>query len=561
MNILGVAFLSDASACVLRDGRLVAAVSEERVNRVKLWDGFPSAAIAEVLELAGLSLDEIDVVATHGKTAECPQRAPFTAKERAIAEADLDADVKQAQIDALWRRYEHEAFVMGTRTPRKIAAVLGLGRKTLVYAHHQAHAASALYAVPWDDDGFVLTADGWGEDGSATLWQLEAGRLRLMSATPPCDSLGYFYGSITAALGFQPHRHEGKVLGLAALCPDPQSYAAVVAGMVDYDPRTRQFVLRMENGYAVPGYDNRRLAASVFRYSREDWAAAAQRRLEEVVCRCVSDLPGSRIRLAVAGGIFANVKLNQRLRELPNVREVFPFPNMGDGGLSVGAAYLAHVECTGTRPAALEDVYLGGAPTASDVRQAIQAHGVDAVRCDDVAARAGELLAAGEMVAVCHGAMEFGPRALGHRSILFHAQDARVNQWLNARLGRSEFMPFAPATLAEHAATRYVGISDAEAAARFMTMTFTCTDTMRREAPAAVHVDGTARPQLVSRDQAAFLHRILTRYHELTGVPTVVNTSFNMHEEPIVRSADDALRAFKAAKLPYLVLGDHLVRG
>lgn len=560
MNILGVAFLSDASACVLRDGRLVAAVSEERINRAKLWDGFPTAAIAEVLDLAGLTLDEIDVVATHGKAAERPHREAFVAKERAITQADLDANVKQGQRDVLWRRYEHETFVLGTRTPQKIAQVLGLGKKTLVYAHHEAHAASALYSVPWDDC-FVLTADGWGEDGSATLWRVEAGRPRLMATTPPLDSLGYFYGSITAALGFQPHRHEGKVLGLAARCSDPRSYAAVVAGMVDYDPGTRQFVLRMENGYATPGYDNHRLAAIVSRYSREDWAAAAQRRLEEVVCRCVGDLPGTQIRLAVAGGIFANVKLNQRLRELSDVQEVFPFPNMGDGGLSVGAAYLAHVECTDTRPAPLDNVYLGGAPTESDVREAIQANGVDAVRCDDVAARAGELLAAGKMVAVCHGAMEFGPRALGHRSILFHAQDARVNEWLNARLGRSEFMPFAPATLEEHAAARYVGITGAEAAARFMTMTFACTDTMRRESPAAVHVDGTARPQVVSAGHAPFLHRVLTRYHELTGLPTVINTSFNMHEEPIVRSAADALRAFKAAALPYLVLGDHLVRG
>jgi carbamoyltransferase len=155
--------------------------------------------------------------------------------------------------------------------------------------------------------------------------------------------------------------------------------------------------------------------------------------------------------------------------------------------------------------------------------------------------------------------MEFGPRALGHRSILYHAKDPSVNGWLNDRLHRSEFMPFAPATLAEEAGRFYRNLEKASVSARYMTITFDCTPEMRAESPAAVHVDGTARPQIVSADHHPDLHQILSHYRAKTGLSSVINTSFNMHEEPIVCTAEDAVRAFQASGLRYLALGDFLV--
>jgi carbamoyltransferase len=155
--------------------------------------------------------------------------------------------------------------------------------------------------------------------------------------------------------------------------------------------------------------------------------------------------------------------------------------------------------------------------------------------------------------------MEYGPRALGHRSILYHAKEPAVNQWLNQRLGRTEFMPFAPATLYEHRHDCYLNMKGADYAAQFMTITFDCTDQMKRDCPAAVHVDGTARPQLVSREGSPGFHRILTEFQKITGVPSVINTSFNMHEEPIVCSPDDAIRAFLQGNLDYLAIGGFLV--
>jgi carbamoyltransferase len=297
-------------------------------------------------------------------------------------------------------------------------------------------------------------------------------------------------------------------------------------------------------------------------HSREDVAAAAQRRLEEVVCEAVAGLGGQGARISLAGGVFANVKLNQRLCELPNVGDVYVFPNMGDGGgLSVGAAWLAHQEATSSRPEPMRTALLGNDLDEDEILRAIAESGLHAKKQSNINETIAELLAKGHVVARASGRMEFGPRALGNRSILYRCDEPEVNQWLNARLARSEFMPFAPASLSESAELLYRGLDKGRNAAPYMTMTFDCTERMTVESPAAVHVDETARPQLVDSSTYPDFHAVLTRYRKLTGKSSVVNTSFNMHEEPIVCSAADAIRAFRASSLPWLALGDYLVAG
>jgi carbamoyltransferase len=559
MKVLGLNFTSDASAALVVDGRLVAALSEERLNRIKRWYGIPHSAIRAVLDIAGLELDDIDVIATHGTSRGHPDEAVFDAKERAILAADLPADVRDRQLHHMRVRREHERMVLARRTPGYVAAVRELGRPVRVVAHHTAHAAGAFFGSGWDEC-LVLTADGWGDEASATIWEGRGTHLARIALTPTIDSLGYFYGSITKSLGFTPHRHEGKVLGLAAHCSDPKSYPDIRA-MIDYDPGTRRFVTHPERGLYLPFFDSPNLTEFVRGHRREDVAAAAQKSLEEVVCACVADFGARARRLAVAGGIFANVKLNQRLRELANVGEVYVFPNMGDGGLSVGGAWLAHAAMTGQRPERLGRLALGPAATEAELAAALADSGLRYRRVDGIHERIAALLAQGHVVARFDGRMEFGPRALGHRSILCAATDPSVNEWLNQRLRRSEFMPFAPATLAEDAGARYVGLEGGRDAARYMAMTFDCTPAMRAESPAAVHLDGTARPQVVSREDQPDFHAILAAYRRRTGIPTVINTSFNMHEEPIVCTIEDALRAVHAAGLPYLAAGNFLVEG
>ena len=556
MIILGVAFLSDASACIVRDGRVVAAVSEERLNRVKQWNGVPHKAIAEVLKIAGVTLAQVDVIATHGAAPASQDRAPYEAKAAMIAASGLDAAARERQLATLWSRYDHECTVLGKRTPAYLAEVSALGRPVKTYGHHQSHAATAYFGTQWDD-ATILTADGWGEDASHTLSRARGLGVERIARSNTFDSLGYFYGSITKALGFIPHRHEGKVLGLAALCPQPRSYP-VLRQMVDADLQGNRFLGRMENGIYAPRFDNDTLKAFIGGFPREDVAAGAQRVLEEVVCLHVGNLGAAARHLGVAGGIFANVKLNQRLAELPNVDEVRVFPNMGDGGLSIGAAWLAHAELTGQRPEPWRTCYLGHTPDDQAIVAALSASGLAYRRSGRIQEEIGALLADGRVVARCTGAMEFGPRALGHRSILYHAREPDVNRWLNDRLNRSEFMPFAPATLEEDADRYYLNLDAVRESAHFMTVTCDCTPLMKSEAPAAVHVDGTARPQLVSASRTPDFHAILTAYKARTGQPTVINTSFNMHEEPIVCTAEDAVRAFISGGLDVLALGDYI---
>jgi carbamoyltransferase len=264
--------------------------------------------------------------------------------------------------------------------------------------------------------------------------------------------------------------------------------------------------------------------------------------------------------VVLAGGVAANVKLNQRVHEMDGVVGTFIHPAMGDDGTSVGGAlYWQSKQEGGLAPRPLEHVYLGNGLAERDLGAAVARSGLPFEQVPDVERRVAALLADGKVVARVTGASEYGPRALGHRSILCSAADPSVNDWLNARLQRSEFMPFAPITLYEERDACYRRVAGAEHAARFMTITFDCTAEMRRASPAAVHVDGTARPQLVEREVSPGLHRLLTEYRRLTGSSSLINTSFNMHEEPIVASADDAIRTFLRGGLDYLALGDFLV--
>lgn len=565
MIILGIAFLSDASACVLRDGEIVAAVSEERLNRTKLWHGIPERSVQEVLRLADITMNEVDLVAVHGEAPPAPAPEPYARKRAEIEKADLPADVRARQLAYLDQRWAHENAVLGKRTRDYLAKVQALvGNKPMrVVGHHTAHAASAYYGSGWDEC-IAITADGWGEDASGTVWRCRGGAMERIALTPTFESLGYFYGSITKALGFKPHRHEGKVLGLAAHCPDPLSYPRI-ASMVGCDLASLEFRGHMEKGLYRPNYANPALEALVADYSREDVAGAAQKRLEEVVCELVSHIPQAlgkpdhSFKIAVAGGLFANVKLNQRLVELPIVEDIFVYPNMGDGGLSVGAAWLAHWQETAERPQPVESMTLGGGINGLDVLEELQREGFGVERCEDINGRIVETLMTGIPVIRVDGPMEFGPRALGNRSVLCDCSDPSVNDWLNARLQRSEFMPFAPATPVELASEYYIGADRGQRSAPFMTLTYSVTDRMKAESPAAVHVDGTARPQIVDRETYPAFHDILMRYRAEAGKANLINTSYNMHEEPIVATADDAARAFRQSGLQAMALGDYWI--
>jgi carbamoyltransferase len=560
MIVLGVAFLSDASACVIKNGELLSAISEERINRKKLWHGMPYQAIKAALELAEVSIEDVDVIATHGLNNSKSSKSDFEDLIDRIYNSSLEKKIKERQIDSIKQRYKHEEMVLNERTPEFLKKLDVYGKDVFTYSHHHAHAASAYFGSGWDSC-YVITADGWGEDASSTVWSAENGGMKKIGSSNTFDSLGYFYGSITKSIGFTPHRHEGKVLGLAAYSDCNSKIYKDIKDMIKYDSKILGFRGMMEKGIYKPNYSNPELDDAINGYSREEVAAAAQCRLEEVVCQLVSDLSGKGVKICLAGGIFANVKLNQRILAMENVSDIFVFPNMGDGGLSVGAAYLAYHQSTGMMPKPFTTALLGNEISKEEILSCLKSEKIEYELKDDIGINVAELLASGEVVVRVNGRMEFGPRALGNRSILYKCDDSGVNNWLNEKLKRSEFMPFAPITLADYSKEFYVGITGNNKATHYMTITSDCTEKMCQESPAAVHIDKTARPQIINRKNYPDLYNILTEYRRITGKSSVINTSFNMHEEPIVCSAFDAVRAFKESELPWMALGDFLIKG
>jgi carbamoyltransferase len=300
-------------------------------------------------------------------------------------------------------------------------------------------------------------------------------------------------------------------------------------------------------------------------FDKADLAASVQLLLEEIGIEFIRFwLRRTGVRsIAVAGGVFSNVKFNQRVHELEEVDQFFVHPAMDDSGLAVGGGFAALAEEPGTDPRRLirrlKNVYFGTEYADNEIKQCIEVFGFQATYQKKITDVVAKLLVEGYVVARFTGRMEYGPRALGHRSILYQTTDPSINDWLNAHLLRTEFMPFAPATLQEYADECFEGLEGARDSARFMTITFNCTEKMRVQSPGVVHVDGTARPQILDPETAPDLYQITKAYYNLTGIPSLINTSFNMHGEPIVCTPHDALRSFKEGKLDYLAIGNWLV--
>lgn len=606
MRVLGISPLDkDSTASFVEDGKVVFACGEERLSRTKLQDGFPERAIRLGLERTGWSPESIDQVAyaffdtqgesrliNHSMKIDSERyRAQDTAESlnrlKSLAESgyQIDRTVKIPGIEheddefvpkkpwakaavyrailtsprADWlahrkgmREWTEAAIKEHTLRNAELEAGLkafGWKDKLKRHSHHNTHAANAFYTSGMDE-ALVVTLDGYGSGNAGGIYQGGPTGIRNLIRFSFPNSLGQFYEHVTSALGFKPSRHEGKIVGLAAY-GNKELLSPVLLDRFKLDDG--DIVMRAAGNYLFA----RALAET---YSKRDVAAAYQNVLEVVATRTVAwwiKKTGVK-KLVMSGGVHANVKLNQRLREIAGVEEIFVYPNMGDGGCGTGAAMMAFDPEVRWGP--LENVYYGPDYSEQEIADALKRNGLLAERMDNIEEQVAELLSQDAIIGRFNGRMEYGPRSLGNRSVLYPPKDPAVNQWLNQQLGRTEFMPFAPAALASEAHKLFHNLKGCEKAAEFMTVTFDCTDEMKQKCPAAVHVDGTARPQLVSEKTNPSFHRILKRFHELTGIPALINTSFNMHEEPIVCSPDDAIRAFLLGNLDYLAIGDFLVK-
>lgn len=575
--------MHDAGVCLLVDGEVVVALDEERLSRAKRDGNFPHRAFESALEQVGLFPDDINTVAFVDR--RTPWQTWFV--WRYALEAALQTGVRPWRYLAFWTKLMRDY---------RRAPPAGVSTRDLHFVeHHRCHAASAYFPSPWDR-ATVVTLDGMGDFSiGGSVSRGRDGDLKLLRRSNGYFSPGHFYMIVTEYLGFTPGRHEGKITGLAAHGDPDRAYSAMTEviryrpGKLDFEagPVAEEFfnVIRSRPGtrtrqwYSQDQWDRAKsqidagyvpddsVGLEYFRhawrgFSREDLAAAAQKRFEDVIAEYVTDavkLVGER-RLVVAGGCFANVRLNQRLAELSDVDGIYIHPNMSDGGLAVGAALevLHDKRRRGGRPyvhSPWPHVYLGPEYGRDALRRALAKTGIPFAEPEDLAAVTAAALAAGKVVAWFQGRMEYGPRALGHRSLLAAATDRAVHDRLNARLQRSEIMPFAPIVLWEHAEEWFPNWHPDHVASRFMTITYDVEPSLTERAPAVVHVDGTARPQVLHQSDQPLLHAVLLEYQRLTGIPLVINTSFNMHEDPIVCTPDDALDAVARGAADVLVIG------
>ncbi len=538
--------------------RLVAAVQLERLTRRKSdGDGVPDRAIDEVLAIAGLGRADVDAVASTRTAFPWRFYSHFRGYRRiqGMVKGWLGRAPLRPMMTEMRRHGEMRAEAIFNR--ERFLAEYGFKPDAQIrfFDHHLCHALPALFFTDWLD-ALCVTADGGGDYLHYSQRLLRGARLVTLfgddaQAMAPrrIDSLGLVYGYATTALGFRMLRHEGKLTGLAAL--GEPLYHTELAQHFRVDTEGR-----IDSDFA--SYEE--MHATVFRLAdgarREDVAASVQRLLEDIMLRSVRVLleRHKTRRLALSGGVFANVRLNQLLAEETGIDELFVFPAMGDEGLAAGAAlgFLLDRDGLGAwldRRHLLPDLYLG-----RDYGERIDTVLSEISRKldGDPAEVAANLLAAGRIVAVYTGRGEFGPRALGARSILANAADPAVNDTLNARLTRSEFMPFAPVIAAEDAARVFdVGRVNRQAC-RFMTITCATRAEWRSRIPGVVHVDGTARPQIVERASNPLYFDILARFKALTGLPALVNTSFNMHEEPIIYAPEECRRALAEGRVDFV---------
>jgi carbamoyltransferase len=571
MIVLGIIDSKPSAAAIVKDGRILSAIAEERLCRLKMAGGMPRQAITKVMSEAGVGPDDIDLVAVAQRVSVFePEPIPWNgwfdekqSKPRRFEQLSATLAPYAGHLPIARKAHRQiKSFISRDRLGRIRDLLLdkySINAPVRFFDHHFCHATSAYYTSNYDQ-ALVVTLDGGGDGLSGSVYIGENGLLQKLADVDSYDSLGNFYSYITHLCGFKAENHEGKVTGLAAL--GKPVYIDILRRFVNYEePGQIRYRIPMYYRSAVDQI-SRKLPKN---FDRADLAASVQLLLEEIgldFIRHWLNRTGLR-KVAVAGGVFANVKFNQRVHELDEVDQFFVHPAMDDSGLCVGSAFAALAETPGFDPQGLsqqlKNVFFGPSYEDAVIEQAIHSFGYQAVYDPQIAGTIAKLLAQGYVVARFTGRMEYGPRALGHRSIMYQTTDPSVNDWLNDHLHRTEFMPFAPATLIEYADQCYEKIEGAEDSARFMTITFQCTPRMKEESPGVVHVDGTARPQLVDPHTAPDFYQILQAYHRLTGIPSLINTSFNMHGEPIVCSPEDALRSFKQGRLAYMAMENWLI--
>jgi len=558
---IGINTGHDSGASLILGDDISAAVNEERFSRIKGNVGFPLQSLNYLLE-------EFPEITRSGSeiyvTVEGQKFLPWQKDVRDMDPKNLPSYRKL--MDHLRISDVLLGTELGLKTTNVLMKVSQVGQKESIdkflsscftshnltfVDHHRAHAGSSLpFSEGEDKSGISVSFDAAGEGiCSRTHLVNSLGGLDEVSglALPCIHSPASYYAAITEICGFRANRHEGKITGLAASGNSDIVHEILRKYLIKQNDWP---YIRNKIGYG--SFQLNKLRSTLKQFTNVDLAAGIQKLTEENIIhyfhKVLERLPSDNFKnLYLSGGLFANVTLNRKISELEISDRITIAPNMGDGGLSLGAAVIGFQSQYQNKPVpSIGMPYLG--PTLEENEEFEVDSSVVA-----------ELLAQNNIVAFCRGRMEFGPRALGNRSILFPAWDSKINDWLNKKLKRSEFMPFAP-IVRDVDFDKYFFRSSDIRDYRFMTLTTGCTDLAIREIPGVVHIDNSARPQVLFEEDNFFLYKVLTDFQNLTGCGVLINTSFNMHEEPIVMNELQALKSFKQSGINGILLGNRLIR-
>ncbi len=550
----------DASAAIFRDSELLFAAEEERYTRKKhATNQFPEHAINECLEQAGCQMDDIDLIRL--------TYDPRLVKKNLAHELSPRQFKHRSQLHTLngWEEQVKYTFARYKLAKREVKSKLKDRYEDVppieLREHHRCHAISAFHYSGYDE-ALVLTIDGSGTHDSTVVWTGdEDGVTRERTYNVP-NSIGRFYGAVTEFLGFRRNNGEGKVMGLAPYGSQNETIESklrsVIETGVDYDvSRITKYPGsgRISELEEILGHSRKRTSTTSFTDWEKDLAYTTQRLTEEI-CVDITEYYLDEFDLSnvcLAGGVALNCKMNKCIMEHPAVQSLFIQPVAHDGGLPLGGGLIE------TPPAEVPDmahVYYGTEISDDAIESELEKNKIDYRQSDDVAKEVARALADGKIVARCSGAMELGPRALGNRSILADPRSAesrdRVNKYVKHR---EEWRPFAPSML-EEAVSEYLVNPEPSP---YMIKTFDVRPEKRSEIEAVLHpADETTRPQTVNEEQNPEYYRIISEFENLTGVPVVLNTSFNDHGEPIVRTPAEAIKDFYGMGIDMLVMNEYI---
>jgi carbamoyltransferase len=566
-QIIGIHNGHNSSVALVRDGDLEWAVQEERLTRVKNQGGLPEKAL-RALSSGRLNGDGRPDVALGWRHLHRYhwQRGDLIAAYSRPPSGPL------AWLKNEVRHREPLASFIDRRRADAMAAQVSASMQSPPLMlerceHHLSHAAAAYYGWGRTEPILVLTCDGSGDGLCATVNIGKEGKVERIASVEETHSIGRLYANCTHLLGMVPLEHEYKLMGLAPYAErsrEGQRLAEQISAWFEFDPR-QPMTWRRRPG-CPPMQAAPEFLARAFKRQRFDHLAAGvqlftERFLVSWVRNCIRETGIHKI--ALSGGVFMNVKANQRILDMPEIEELFVFPSCGDESNAIGCAWLQYHRASGKLPEPLGPLYLGDTITEAEIEEALRTypfeHRVTVETPADIEKQVAELLSRGAIVARCSGRMEFGARALGNRSILANASQPNCVQVINEMIKCRDFwMPFAASILADRSAD-YLD-KRKPMPAPYMIMTFDTRPDRREEIAAGTHpFDHTCRPQEVDEHWNPEYYKLLRYFEEITEMGGILNTSFNLHGEPMVANARDALRVFDVSGLRYLALGGVLL--